>query len=122
MAKTTSFRDLIAWQKAMLLVQQCYALSAGFPTREQFVLGSQLRRAAISVASNIAEGQPLSTRSFRAYLRTALASEAEVETQVELAGRLGFADSSAVNGVLQQSEEVARLLRGLIAALSERKI
>ena len=104
----------------MVLVEQCYVIAAGFPKSEQFVLGAQLRRASISVASNIAEGQRLSTQAFRAYLRTALASEAEVETQLELAGRLGLAEPSAVRGVLQQSEEVARLLRGLIAALGVR--
>jgi four helix bundle protein len=120
MAKTASFRDLIAWQKAMNLVERCYAVSAEFPKSEQFVLGAQLRRAAISVASNIAEGQRLSAQAFRAYLRTALASEAELETQLELAKRLGFAEAKVVNGVLEQSEEVARLLRGLIAALTAR--
>lgn len=120
MAKTTSFRDLIAWQKAMGLVEQCYGLARTFPKDEQFVLSAQLRRAAVSVASNIAEGQRVSRAAFCAYLRIALASEAELETHLELAGRLGFVGEKAVSEALSQSEEVARLLRGLLASISGR--
>jgi four helix bundle protein len=69
----------------MTLAETCSGVARGFPTSEQFVLSAQLRRAAISVASNIAEGQRLTTTAFRAHLRTALGSEAEIETQIELA-------------------------------------
>ena len=73
MAKNSSFRDLIAWQKAMTLVEQCYSLVSEFPRSERFELGAQLRRTAVSIPSNIAEGQRLSRRAFRSHLRIALA-------------------------------------------------
>jgi four helix bundle protein len=101
----------------MDLVESCYHITQKFPRNEEFVLGAQLRRAAISVPSNIAEGQRLSTNAFRSYLRTALGSEAEIETQLELAVRLKFVASSEASAALSQAEEVARLVRGLIASL-----
>ena len=117
MAKIASFRQLVVWQKSMDLVESCYRLAGQLPRREEFVLGAQLRRAAISIPSNIAEGQRLTTAAFRAYLRTALGSAAEVETQLDLTVRLGFVQSERVVAALDQAEEVARLLRGLIASL-----
>ena len=117
MAKIASFRQLIVWQKAMSLAETCYVICRALPDFEEFVLGAQLRKAAISVASNIAEGQRLTTRSFRAHLRIALGSEAEIETQMELAARLGFIARATVDAALAQAEEVARLLRGLMVSL-----
>ena len=117
MAKTSSFRDLIAWQKAMILVEECYALANAFPKSEQFALSAQLRRAAVSIPSNIAEGQRLSRRAFRSHLRIALASEAELQTHLELAGRLGLAREEALTATMAQSEEVARIMRGLLASI-----
>ena len=117
MAKIASFRQLIAWQKAMDLAETCYVICRELPDSEEFVLGAQLRKAAISVPSNIAEGQRLTTRSFRAHLRIALGSAAEIETQMELARRLGFVTPDTVDAALTQAEEVARLLRGLMVSL-----
>ena len=117
MAKIASFRQLIAWQKAMELAETCYAVAREFPRSEEFVLSAQLRRSAISVPSNIAEGQRLSTNAFQNYLRTALASEAEIETQLELGGRLGFVHWATVEAATGQAEEVARLLWGLSTSL-----
>ena len=118
MAKNSSFRDLIAWQKAMTLVEQCYSLVSEFPRGERFELGAQLRRTAVSIPSNIAEGQRLSRRAFRSHLRIALASEAELQTQLELAGRLRLADTGAVAAAMAQSEEVACIMRGLLASVA----
>ena len=101
----------------MDLVETCYGVVAGFPRSEEFVLSAQLRRSAISVPSNIAEGQRLSRPAFRSYLRTALASEAELETQLELAARLGFLERARAAAAVDQAEEVARVVRGLIASL-----
>ena len=116
MAGTASYRDLIAWQKAMRLVEACYGLARRLPRDEQFALGSQMRRAAVSTVSNIAEGQRLSKAAFRD-LRIALGSAAELETQLELAARFGFLRRPEVEAAIAQSEEVARVIRGLIRAL-----
>jgi len=86
-----NYRDLLVWQKAMSLVEQIYALSRQFPADERFGLVSQIRRAAVSVPSNIAEGQARnSTREFVQFISHAEGSLAEVDTQLTLAGRLGF--------------------------------
>ena len=120
MARTASFRDLIAWQKAMSLVEQCYALAGAFPKSEAFVLSAQLRRAAVSIPSNIAEGQRLSHRAFRSYLRIALASEAELQTHLELAARLRLAGPEILTATMKQCEEVARIMRGLLESIPKR--
>jgi four helix bundle protein len=118
MEKIVSFRQLVAWQKAMNLAETCYSISGELPRGEEYVLGAQLRRAGISVPSNIAEGQRLTTNGFRAHLRTSLASEAEIETQVELGNRLGLIGAHRAETAVAQAEEVARLLRGLMASLT----
>ena len=117
MAGSASYRDLIAWQKAMRLVEVCYSLAKRLPREERFALGAQIRRAAVSTVSNIAEGQRLSKAAFRSYLRIAVGSAAELETQLELAARLGFLPRDDVDAAVRQSEEVGRIIRGLIAAL-----
>jgi four helix bundle protein len=101
----------------MLLVEVCYGVAGRLPRDERFALGAQMRRAAVSAVSNIAEGQRLSKSAFRAYLRIALGSVAELETQLELAARLGLLPRREVEAAIAQSEEVARVIRGLIAAL-----
>jgi four helix bundle protein len=117
MARIASFWQLIVWQKAMDLAETCHAVAREFPRSEEFVLSAQLRRSAVSVPSNIAEGHRLSTNAFQNYLRTALASEAEIETQLELGGRLGFARRGTGEAATGQAEEVARLLWGLSSSL-----
>ncbi len=86
-----SFRDLIVWQKAMDLVEAVYLATADFPREEMYGLTSQLRRASVSVPSNVAEGQGRRTNGeFIQFLHHAIGSLNEVETQVELSMRLGF--------------------------------
>jgi four helix bundle protein len=88
---TQSYRELIAWQKAMALAKQVYAATQGFPREEMFGLKAQLRRAAVSIPSNIAEGQArLSGKDFQHFLRTTKGSLAEVETQLQLSCELGY--------------------------------
>lgn len=102
----------------MELVEECYRLAAGLPESERFGLRSQLRRAAVSIPSNIAEGFNRRSRaSYLNHLSIAVGSQAEVQTQLELCTRLGMvcSDSSARAGAL--AEEVGRLLHGLIRAL-----
>ena len=117
-ARTRHSRDLIAWQKAMVLVRAVYLLSDGFPTNERFGLTSQMRRSAVSVPSNIAEGHGrLSDRYLRNFLGTARGSLFDLETQLLLSIDLGFARPDDANGVLGQAAEVARILNGLLKTL-----
>jgi len=85
-----SFRDLQVWQKAMDLADAVYTITADFPRSEMFGLATQLRRAAISIPSNIAEGRAIGGGRFLYHLRIALGSEAELETQIELSVRRSF--------------------------------
>jgi four helix bundle protein len=113
-----SYRDLIVWQKATAMVTEIYRATRGFPKEEMFGLTSQLRRSAISVASNIAEGQGrLSKGEFRQSLGLARGSLLEMETQLTIAGNLGFLTSKSVAGLMDLSGEVSRLLNGLIKSL-----
>ena len=113
------YKDLIAWQKAMDLVEMVYRLTDRFPYAERNRLADQLRRAAISVPSNIAEGQArYSPKDFSRFLRTARASLAEIETQLLIARRLEFISAEKSAEVLRNVDEVSRILSGLLAAIS----
>lgn len=114
----TTYRDLIAWQKAIVFVKEIYTLTAEFPGSEMYGLTSQLRRAAVSIASNIAEGQGRRLpRDFQLFLRHARGSLFEVETQVIIARELDFISSKEAARVLQLAAELGRILNGLIASL-----
>src|SRR6267154_1891441 len=108
-----NYRDLIVWQKAMDLVENVYRASRVFPKDELYGLTSQIRRAAVSVPSNIAEGQgrggdPEMVR----FLRIAHGSLREVETQILIAQRLGYLDLEQAQSLIEQAAEVGRLLNG----------
>jgi four helix bundle protein len=112
-----SYRDLIVWQKATAMVTEIYRATEGFPREEMFGLTSQLRRSAVSVASNIAEGQGrLSKGEFRQFLGQAMGSLIEMENQLVIA-EFGFLTSKSVKGLMSLSGEVSRLLHGLIKSL-----
>lgn len=120
MARIASYRDLDVWRKAMALVEMCYRATGSFPKAEQFGLAAQLRRTAISIPSNIAEGHNRRSRqAYRNHIAIALGSQAELETQVELAYRLGFLSSSEVAVVRSQAAETGRMLHGLVRALEK---
>ena len=111
------FRQLIVWQKAMTLVTDIYRATQSFPGDERFGLTSQLRRAAVSVPSNIAEGQGrLTLGEFRQFLGHAKGSLCEVETQLLIAQNLGYIP--APHSLLDSLHEVARLLNGLLNSLT----
>ncbi|HVO81439.1 MAG TPA: four helix bundle protein [Terriglobales bacterium] len=113
------FKDLLAWQKAMDLVAEIYELTEAFPRREIYSLTDQIRRAAVSVPSNIAEGQAhYNTREFVHFLRHARGSLAELETQLLIAQRLSYAEPEKIPSVLERVNEVSRILNGLITALA----
>jgi four helix bundle protein len=113
-----SYKDLVAWQKAMELVTATYRSTAGFPKEEQFGLTSQLRRAAVSIPSNIAEGQGrLSEKEFRYFLGQARGSLMEVETQLQIAQNLGYIEAAKTLELLKMCAEVGRILNGLLASI-----
>lgn len=119
--KVTNFRDLIVWQKAMDLVVAVYELTAKFPKEEIFGLTFQLRKAAVSVPSNIAEGQARwSTKEFLHHLSIAHGSTAEVETQTLVSVRLKYVEQSEADDVLRRANEVNKLINGLANSLENR--
>ncbi len=113
-----TYRDLEAWQCARLLVLEIYKSTEKFPRAEMFGLTSQLRRAAISVASNIAEGKGrFSDRELGQFLSISRGSVFEIETQITIALDLGFLSISQSQSLLRRCGEVGRLLNGLIKAV-----
>ncbi len=121
MAKLGSYRELVVWQKAMLLAERVYRLTESFPSSERFGLTSQMRRAAVSILSNVAEGHNRRSRgSYANHVSIALGSQAELEAQIELSRRLGYLDVSQAGPVLELLAEIGRMLHGLVSALEKR--
>jgi four helix bundle protein len=116
--KPKCYSDLIAWQKAVDLAEAVYRATKAFPKEEQFGLTIQLRRAVVSVPSNIAEGQGRSTtREFLHFLSIAYGSLLEVETQIIIAQRLGYLDTHQKADLLAATGEVGRIVNGLARSL-----
>jgi four helix bundle protein len=116
------YKDLIAWQKAMELVEAVYQVTEDFPKREVYSLTDQLRRAAVSIPSNIAEGQAhFSNREFIHYLRHSRGSLAELETQVLIALRLHYLPEATAIPILKSADELGRILSGLINSLKDKE-
>ena len=113
-----SFRDLTVWHKALTLAEHVYLATEEFPKSEAFGLTSQMRRAAVSIPSNIAEGKAISGRAYPKHLRIALGSEAELQTQIELAVRLKMLPQSDGKTLLGATSEVGRMLISLLKSLS----
>jgi len=115
----TSYRDLIAWQKSMMFVREVYRLTKKWPADEQFGLTSQVRRAAVSIPSNIAEGHGRrANRDFARFLNIAHGSLMEVETQLQIVHDLGYLPAQQFAGMLEASEEIGRIIYGLIKSTS----
>ncbi len=118
MTAIRSYRHLEVWQRAMDFAVRCYGITRSFPPDERFDLTRQIRRAAVSVPSNIAEG--FNRRARQAYinhLTIALGSHGELDTQLELAGRIGYVDQAASLELRKDIETVGRLLSGLVRSL-----
>lgn len=116
----SGYEKLVVWQKAMVLAKQAYHLSHAFPAIERFALADQVRRSAVSVPSNIAEGQGRATRGeFRQFLCHARGSLYELETQICLAVQFGYIGKSAGREFMKGSCEVRKLLNGLIGSLRQ---
>ena len=118
MQETSSFRHLKVWQASMALVEEIYRTTVTFPVHERFGLTAQLRRAAVSVPSNIGEGKRRKRqRAFLHHLDIALGSQGEVEVQLEIAKRVGFLPEHDYRRLQSQVEEVGRMLNGLINSM-----
>jgi four helix bundle protein len=113
------YRELIAGQKAMDLVEDVYRATKGFPPDELYDLTNQIRRASVSIPSNIAEGQGRGVgKEFAHHLRIANGSRQEVETQLLIAQRLSYLSSDIAARLIAGTEEVGRLLSGLLRSLT----
>ena len=117
-----SYRDLEVWQKAMDLVVICYQMTKEFPKNEIYGLSGQLRRAAVSIPANIAEGrQRRHSKEFLQYLSIAYGSLAELETHIQIAERLNYINEIQNIKVLDKTAEIGRMLNGLRKSI-EKKI
>lgn len=118
--KTTSYKDLIVWQKSIELVIMIYELTKKFPKEELYGLVSQMRRAAVSISSAIAEGY--TRRNRKEYIQSlyiARSSTAELETQLLITHKLGYLDKKSYKTVSSLLEEVAKLLSSIVSKLRE---
>ena len=113
-SKVRHYKDLKIWQKGMHLSKSVYQLTARFPPDERFGLSAQMRRAAVSVPSNIAEGQARhGTREFLQFLSHASGSLAELETQVVLSTELGYCSKSDTLGIVGEIEEIQKMIAAI---------
>jgi four helix bundle protein len=116
-----SYRDLIAWKKAMELVKHVYDVTDSFPQHEMYGLTSQLRRAAVSIPSNIAEGQAHYTNpEFVRFLRQARGSLAEIETQLLIAQERGYLSKAKAEEMIRETDELGRVISGLINSMRKK--
>jgi four helix bundle protein len=122
MKNTESFRNLNVWQTAMNLVEEIYRVTMAFPRDERFGLAAQIRRAAVSIPSNIGEGKRRKKeRVFLHHLDIALGSQGEVEVQLEIAKRVGFMTDADYVRLDALTGEVGRMLNGLITSMQPRE-
>jgi four helix bundle protein len=120
--KTQSYKDLVVWQKGIALAKVSYRLTSKFPSEEKFGLASQMRRAAVSIPSNIAEGQARhTTGEFIQFISHAEGSVAELETQLILSIELAFAKAEDAKTSFILLDEIRRMLNGLRRKLSGAK-
>jgi len=120
-APVRSYRDLRVWQQAMDLVEATYRATKQFPAAERYGLVTQLRRAAVSVASNIAEGHARSLGDYLRHLLVSSGSLTEMETQIVLSTRLGFLQAADADPLLQSCDQIGRMLSGLRKSLRARR-
>jgi four helix bundle protein len=117
-----SYKDLDVWKKSVAICTDIYKLTSGFPDSKRYGLISQIRRAATSIAANIAEGWGRgSTREYIQILKIARGSAMELETHLIVAGQLGFTDCDRLGVILGSLEHIAKMLNRLISALKARR-
>ena len=122
-SRIRGYRDLLVWQRAMRIAEHTYLLSRSFPKDEQFGLTSQARRAAASVAANIAEGYGRGTRpAYASFVRIAQGSLKELETHLMLAERVGMVKPGSADAILAEADELGRMLRTLLNKLTSQAL
>ena len=115
-----SFRDLVVWQKSMNLSVVIYTLTKAFPRDERYGLTNQIRRASVSLPSNIAEGHGrLGTNEYRQFLGVARASNFELQTQLELARRLEYGDTKLIDDAKSPSHEVGKMIYAILQSIKK---
>ncbi|TRX72333.1 four helix bundle protein [Carboxylicivirga sp. M1479] len=113
-----SFREIKVWQKSMDLVTDIYKITSSFPPEERFGLTNQIRRASVSIPSNIAEGfGRKSDGDFTRFLSIALGSNYEVQTQIEISCNIGILDKKEISGLLSELVEIEKMLKSLKSKL-----
>lgn len=118
-SKIKNFRALDVWRLAMEVINEIYKLSKTFPKEEIYGLASQMRRAAVSIASNIAEGfNRYHNKEYRQFLYISLGSCAEVETQIEVSLLLGYITQDVRDKIIEKLDHESRMLRNLIKRLN----
>ncbi|MBC8230202.1 four helix bundle protein [bacterium] len=116
-----SYRDLDIWKRSCTMVTTVYSATSEFPKREMFGLTRQIRRAAVSVPSNIAEGAArLYTREYIRFLSNALGSIAELETQLIVSVDLGYTNQERIEHIFQELDQIGRMIRRLVQRSEER--
>ena len=116
-----SYEDLSVWKKSMNLAEKIYELTKFMPKEEVYGLTAQMRRAAVSIPSNIAEGQQrTSTREFLRFLSIARGSNAELQTQLVLACKLGYFQSEQIRETMNLTREVSKMINALMISLNKR--
>ena len=116
-----SHKDLDVWREAIALSRSVYLLTQHYPKEEIFGLSSQMRRAAVSVASNIAEGAARNgSREFTKFLYIAAGSASELDTQLEISREIGLANPREIEAIQQATEKIARMIQGLIRSVKNR--
>jgi len=117
--KAQHYRELIVWQRAMQLVKEIYNLSKKLPKEELYELSSQMQRAAVSVPSNIAEGQARDgKKEFIQFLKIARGSKAELQTQLLICVDIGYLSESEINTAMNLAEETGKMISSLILKLT----
>jgi four helix bundle protein len=115
-----TYRDLMVWQKSMAMVTEIYKVTQSFPRREDYGITSQIRRCAVSIPSNIAEGYGRHSRNeYIRFLQIALGSLFELQTQLEIAANLGYLKKEEFDVLYENTREVERMLSVLIKRLTE---
>ncbi len=119
--KMKDFRELIVWQKSIDLVERVYQITNSFPKEEMFSLTSQIRRSAISIPSNVAEGfGRKSTLDYIHFLHIARGSLYELQTQFEISNRVKYLSENDLKSTIEECKEVEKMLNGLIASLANK--
>jgi|KBSSwiStaDraftv2_1062776.scaffolds.fasta_scaffold751091_1 four helix bundle protein len=117
-----SYRDLEVWQRSMRLAKRIYQVTQKFPRDERFGLTNQLRRAAVSVPSNLAEGHArFGSGEFSRFISITMGSVAELETQILLSRELGYVDAAVAEDVLGELDGIGKMLRGLAKSIQKRR-